>query len=116
MNVSRNVALPIMLTLTFASLLIAALTLFLAVSEFHQFDHLDREVPGFVGAFRSGYGAAWLLPVLSGGTGVCLLRRPECGVALFTWAVSVITIIICAWAAFAFMALYILHAASSYQI
>jgi hypothetical protein len=116
MNIVRNVTMPVMFALIFISLLIATLTFLTAESEFHQFDHLGHKMPILADAFRSVYAVAWLLPVIAGGITIWLLRQPEPTAGQFVWSAATVTVLIAAWAAFAFVALYTLHVASHYYL
>lgn len=116
MNIARSVTTPIVLGLILTALLIAALTSLTAECEFHQFDHLACKAPVLAGPFRSVYGIAWLLPVVCGGIGIWLLRQPARPAAQVVWSVMIVTAVLLAWAAFAFVALYTLHVASNYYL
>ena len=114
MNIARNVTIPIMIALMLISLLIAALTVVTAESEFYQFDHVGDMMPHLSGVFRSVYAFAWLLPAIAVGISIWLVRRPERTGAQFAWSVTIITVLTIAWSAFAFVALYLLHVTSYY--
>jgi hypothetical protein len=107
-SVTRQVIIPVVLAVSFLAALLAALTFFFAIGDYHHYHHLG-ELPAFSTIFERLLPAAWLLPLLAIGFGIVLARQPDRPAAVLAWYCASTAIIGGLWAASTFVALHLMH-------
>ncbi|MCX6899372.1 MAG: hypothetical protein NT105_11800 [Verrucomicrobia bacterium] len=112
-SISRQAVIPITLTITGVSILLAFITYFVGVADYHHYHHLSTQarvpLPAFSAAFESVLPWAWGLPLVAGGFGFALARRTECRVSTLAWYCCGLTILASGWAASTFLALHLMY-------
>ena len=108
MNVSRQLIAPVVLAVSCIAALLAAITFFSAIGDYHHYHHLG-ELPPFSAIFERLLPIAWLLPLLAIVFGIVLARRPERSVVALVWYCATTVIFGGLWAAATFVALHLMY-------
>lgn len=90
------------------AVLLAVLTYFIAISDYHHYHHLGV-LPAFSMVFERFLPAAWLLPSLAIGVGIALLRRSERSVNALVWYCAGVAMVGGVWSATTFIALHLMY-------
>ena len=111
MNVPRNIALPIVLTMCALTAITACFSFVISAGEPHQLEHLrdlnKSDLPGLTEFYSHNYGLGFVLPALNWPVGLILLRQPDCGRALLTWCVCLSLLAIVLWSLYSYMAVHV---------
>ena len=108
MNVTRQITIPVVLAVSCLATLLAVLTFFCAIGDYHHYHHLG-ELPAFSAAFERGLPAAWLFPIFATGFGITIVRRSECSAVALVWYCASTVVIGALWAAATFIALHLMY-------
>jgi hypothetical protein len=107
-NVERSAVIPIVIAASLLAVLLAVLTYFVAICDYHHYQHRG-ELPAFSVVFERLLPAAWLLPLLTIGIGLFLLRRSERSLAAVVWYLAGVVMVGAVWSAATFVALHLMY-------
>lgn len=112
-SISRSAVLPVVVTLSLASVVLALLVASVAHAEFHHFEHEAERKGGSWPAFTENtkavpfLGLVLVLPTV--GFGVHLLRNPECRLTTLLWYGAPVIVAHLLWLVVSFLSVYVLY-------
>ena len=113
-TVTRSVALPVVMTFSITSVVLALLGASVAPGEYHHFEHEAERQGG--GGWPSFTESTKLVPFLglvlaipTFGFGLRLLRNPECRLATILWYCSAVILAHLLWLVVSFLSVYLLY-------
>ena len=111
MNVPRNIALPIVLTMCALTGITALFSFLISTSEVDKLRHVSQmnkdDLPSVTEFYSHIYGLAFVLPALSWPVGFVLLRQPHCELAPLTRFVCLCVLATVLWSLYSHIAVYV---------
>lgn len=118
MTLPRQITVPIVLALSLIALLAAFLTTAKATIAYHSYEHFipKAAMPAFSLVFEPLSPAGWLLPFLTIGAAIPLIRRPQCSAVYLAWYVSAIILLILVWVGATYWAVDLMNMSKNYAM